>query len=92
MGSIPVNLACRKMITMEFIGIIVLILCSILISTILTVLSYMVSIKLPYLSKVSVYECGLDPFGTSRLPFSVKFFLVAILFLVFDLEIALILP
>nr|AZN62420.1 NADH dehydrogenase subunit 3 [Channa diplogramma] len=59
---------------------------------ILAIISFWLPLMNSDLEKLSPYECGFDPLGSARLPFSLRFFLVAILFLLFDLEIALLLP
>nr|YP_514743.1 NADH dehydrogenase subunit 3 [Parakneria cameronensis]BAE79988.1 NADH dehydrogenase subunit 3 [Parakneria cameronensis] len=65
---------------------------SLLLSAILATVAFWLPQMNPDMEKLSPYECGFDPLGSARLPFSLRFFLVAILFLLFDLEIALLLP
>lgn len=55
-------------------------------------LSYILGPKKPTASKLSVYECGIEPTGTARERFSVKFYLVAILFILFDIEVVFFYP
>ena len=56
------------------------------------VINYILSPKHPDPEKLSAYECGFEPFEDSRMEFDVRFYLVAILFIIFDLEIAFLFP
>jgi len=58
----------------------------------LLVASIYLSASARTLEKVSVYECGFDPYSDARLKFDIIYYLIAILFLVFDLEIIFLFP
>lgn len=77
---------------MDFKILLLFIIFSIILSLIIAAISYILTDKAPDKEKVSVYECGFDPFHSPGKPFSIRFFLIAILFLVFDLEISYLFP
>ena len=54
--------------------------------------SYMIARQRPDTEKLSPYECGFDPFEDTRGRFDVRYYLVAILFIIFDLEVAFLFP
>lgn len=64
----------------------ILVLFAIFLSCVIIGLSYFLSDSAPDVEKVSAYECGFDPYEDARNVFDVRFYLVAILFIIFDLE------
>lgn len=56
------------------------------------IMSYVLGVKNPNPRKLAPYECGMQPTGTARERFSVKFYLVAMLFLLFDIEAVFLFP
>ena len=70
----------------EYFPIWVALFVSIFLSIIIFALSYILAIQNPDTEKLSSYECGFDPYEDARNTFDVRFYLVAILFIIFDLE------
>jgi len=77
---------------MSFSVILSFIAISFLLATVLFALSFLLVPRQRYLAKISAYECGFDPFEDTRTIFDVRFYLVAILFIIFDIEIAFLFP
>ena len=77
---------------LEYSAIVLFIVFAVVLSAVIPLASYVLGIKKGDAEKVSVYECGFDPFGDSRQKFEIRFFLVAILFIIFDLEISFLFP
>jgi NADH-quinone oxidoreductase subunit A len=55
-------------------------------------LSYLVQPKYPELEKLSTYECGSEPFSDARMPFPVRYYIFAMLFVIFDIEVIFLYP
>ena len=79
-------------VNIEFYSLLFLLIFSVVLSAFFSGASYFLGVKQPDREKVSAYECGFEPFGVPGRPFSVRFFLVGILFLIFDLEISFLFP
>ena len=76
----------------DYLSIIIFLFVALGLSIGFIVLNFLFSPKNPDPEKLSAYECGFEAFGDSRMEFDVRFYLVAILFIIFDLEIAFLFP
>lgn len=76
----------------DYIPIVVFIGVALVIGLALLVSPFLVAYKNPDAEKLSAYECGFNAFDDARMKFDVRFYLVAILFIIFDLEVAFLFP
>jgi len=76
----------------EYLPILIFIGIAVGMTMVMVVASYVVAPQRPDSEKVSAYECGFEAFDDARSKFDVRFYLVAILFIVFDLEVAFLFP
>lgn len=76
----------------EYLILLSMMILGFLISFIMIFASFVLGPHITDIEKVSAYECGFEPFEDSKINFDVHFYLVAILFLIFDLEIAFLFP
>jgi NADH-quinone oxidoreductase subunit A len=77
---------------LEYLPILMFIVLAAVIGTALAVIPLVIAPSKPDPEKMSAYECGFPPFEDARMKFDVRFYLVSILFIIFDLEVAFLFP
>jgi len=75
-----------------YLPVLIFIIISAVIAGALLIIPFIVAYRAPDAEKLSAYECGFNAFGDARMKFNVRFYLVSILFIIFDLETAFLFP
>nr|YP_009325912.1 NADH dehydrogenase subunit 3 [Vertebrata lanosa]APC24953.1 NADH dehydrogenase subunit 3 [Vertebrata lanosa] len=81
-----------KLIFNEYYSIFIFFIFGVVLSSLIFFISYFIISQKSDHEKLSAYECGFNPFEDARMTFDIRFYLVAILFLIFDLEISFLFP
>ncbi|VDC31713.1 NADH-quinone oxidoreductase subunit A [Pseudogemmobacter humi] len=76
----------------EYLPIVILLVITVGLGLVLILAAAVIAIRNPDPEKVSAYECGFNAFDDARMKFDVRFYLVSILFIIFDLEVAFLFP
>ena len=76
----------------DYLPILIFMFVALAISCLFVLANFLVAVNNPDPEKNSAYECGFEPFEDARIKFDVRFYLVAILFIIFDLEVAFLFP
>src|SRR5437870_1652652 len=77
---------------LDYLPLVVFIAVALAIGLVLLIVPFIVAYKAPDPEKLSAYECGFNAFDDARMKFDVRFYLVAILFIIFDLELSFLFP
>lgn len=86
------NLLNSSSVREEYFGILIYLCFAIFLSLIIVILSYFLVTQSPETEKLSTYECGFEAYGDTRSQFNVRFYIIAILFILFDIEIIFLAP
>jgi NADH-quinone oxidoreductase subunit A len=76
----------------SYLPLVIFIAVALAISVVLLIVPFVIAYKQPDPEKLSAYECGFNAFDDARMKFDVRFYLVAILFIIFDLEVTFLFP
>jgi NADH-quinone oxidoreductase subunit A len=77
---------------LDYLPLVIFVAVSLVIGLVLLIVPFIVAYKQPDPEKLSAYECGFNAFDDARMKFDVRFYLVAILFIIFDLEVTFLFP
>ena len=86
------TLLLNNILSYNYIILLVCISFSLFLGLIIFALSYFIAVQNPDTEKMSAYECGFEPFEDARNKFDVRFYIVAILFIIFDIEVVYLFP
>ena len=86
------NLLNHSSMREEYLGIFIYLCFAIFLAFLIVLLSYFLVTQSPETEKLSTYECGFEPYGDTRNQFNIRFYIIAILFILFDIEILFMLP
>ncbi len=76
----------------DFLPVVIFLGLAVAIGLVLILAAFVLAVRNPDAEKLSAYECGFNSFDDARMKFDVRFYLVAILFIIFDLEVAFLFP
>jgi NADH-quinone oxidoreductase subunit A len=82
----------NSLVTKEYLTILIFLVFAILLTIVILCASYFLSKQNPEIEKLSTYECGFEPYEDARHTFDVRFCVIAILFIIFDIEVMFLIP